>query len=69
VLLTTGRISYEMAVKAAKARVPIVASRTAVTDLAAEIAERVGITLVGYARGGKLVVYTHPQRIASAEEA
>lgn len=66
VLLTTGRISYEMAVKAAKAQVPVVASRTAVTDLAAEVAERAQITLVGYARGGKLVVYTNPQRITSS---
>ncbi|MBN1193412.1 MAG: formate dehydrogenase accessory sulfurtransferase FdhD [Coriobacteriia bacterium] len=67
-LLTTGRISYEMAVKAAKAQVPVVASRTAVTDLAAEVAERAGITLVGYARGGKLVVYTNPQRIETSGE-
>jgi FdhD protein len=64
-LLTTGRISYEMAVKAAKAKVPVVVSRTAVTDLAAEVAERAGITLVGYARGGKLVVYTNPHRVVS----
>jgi FdhD protein len=68
-LLTTGRISYEMAVKAAKAQVPVVASRTAVTDLAADVAERVGITLIGYARGGKLVVYTHPERVFGPEEA
>lgn len=66
VLLTTGRISYEMAVKAAKARVPIVVSRSAVTDLAAEVAGSLGITLVGYARGGRLTVYTHPRRIAGA---
>ncbi|MBN2248487.1 MAG: formate dehydrogenase accessory sulfurtransferase FdhD [Coriobacteriia bacterium] len=63
VLLTTGRISYEMAVKAAKARIPIVVSRTAVTDLAVDIAERASLTLVGYARGGKLVVYTNASRI------
>ncbi|MBF4510638.1 MAG: formate dehydrogenase accessory sulfurtransferase FdhD [Aeromicrobium sp.] len=69
VLLTTGRISYEMAVKAAKAKVPVVVSRTAVTDLAAEVAERAGITLVGYARGGKLVVYTNPHRVTAEEEA
>ncbi|MDP2181615.1 MAG: formate dehydrogenase accessory sulfurtransferase FdhD [Actinomycetota bacterium] len=68
VLLTTGRISYEMAVKAAKSRVPIVVSRTAVTDLAADIAAELGITVVGYARGGKLVVYTHPFRVRIAEE-
>ncbi len=63
VLLTTGRVSYEMAVKAAKARVPVAVSRTAVTDLAAEIAGELGITLAGYARGGKITVYTHPERI------
>ncbi len=68
VLLTTGRVSYEMAVKAAKARVPIVVSRTAVTDLAADIGSRVGISVVGYARGGKLVVYTHPERIIEEDE-
>lgn len=69
VLLTTGRISYEMAVKAAKARVPIVVSRTAVTDLAADIAGELGITLVGYARGGKLVVYTRPERVLVSDDA
>jgi len=68
VLISTGRISYEMAVKAAKAAVPIVASRSAVTDLAAEIGAELGITLVGYARGGKLTVYTHPQRVLAPPE-
>lgn len=68
VLLTTGRVSYEMAVKAAKARVPVVVSRTAVTDLAADIGSRVGIAIVGYARGGKLVIYTHPERIIEEDE-
>lgn len=63
VLISTGRISYEMAVKAAKARVPIVVSRSAVTDLAAEVANSLDITLAGYARGGHLAVYTHPERI------
>ena len=68
VLLTTGRISYEMAVKAAKARVPVVVSRTAVTDLAVEVASELGITVVGYARGGKLVIYTHPHRVRVVTE-
>jgi FdhD protein len=63
VLLSTGRISYEMAVKAAKSKVAIVVSRSAVTDLAAQIADELGITLVGYARGGRLTVYTHPERV------
>ena len=67
VLLTTGRISYEMAVKAAKNRVPVVVSRSAVTDLAAQIADELGITVAGYARGGGLTVYTHPARIGNAD--
>ncbi|NTU71953.1 MAG: formate dehydrogenase accessory sulfurtransferase FdhD [Coriobacteriia bacterium] len=69
ILLSTGRISYEMTVKAGKSRVPIAVSRSAVTDLAADVAAGLNITLVGYARGGKLTVYTVPERvIASAEE-
>jgi FdhD protein len=64
VLLTSGRVSYEMAVKAAKAGVPVVVSRSAVTDLAAEIAGSLGITVVGYARGGGMVVYTNPERVS-----
>jgi FdhD protein len=63
VLLSTGRISYEMAVKAAKARVPLVVSKSAVTDLAADIARDLGITVIGYCRGAGMVVYTHPHRV------
>lgn len=63
VLLSTGRVSYEMAVKAAKAKVPIVATKSAVTDLAAEIAAQLGITVVGYLRGASMVVYTHTERV------
>lgn len=68
VLVATGRVSYEMAVKAAKARVPVAASRSAVTDLAADLGDRLGIALVGYVRGGKLTVYTHPERVHTSEE-
>lgn len=68
ILVATGRISYEMAVKAAKARVALVASRSAVTDLAAELGDRLGIAMLGYVRGGKLTVYTHPERVLSSEE-
>ncbi len=65
ILLSTGRISYEMAVKAAKARVPVVVSRSAVTDLAAEIADELGITLVAYCRGNSMVVVSHPERVVN----
>jgi len=68
ILLSTGRLSYEMTVKAAKSAVPIAVTRSAVTDLAADIADELGITLVGYARGGKLTVYTAPERIVTSGE-
>ena len=68
ILLSTGRLSYEMTVKAAKSRVPIAVSRSAVTDLAADVADELHITLVGYARGGKLTVYTGAERIVAAAE-
>jgi FdhD protein len=63
VVLSTGRVSYEMAVKAAKARIPLIVSKSAVTDLAADIAAELDITVIGYARGGGMVVYTHPERV------
>jgi formate dehydrogenase accessory protein FdhD len=68
IVLSTGRISYEMAVKAAKARVPVVVSKSAVTDLAADIAKELGITVIGYARGGNMVVYSHPEHVLTEED-
>lgn len=67
-LLTTGRISYEMVVKAAKLRVPLVVSHTAVTDLAIDVAKHLRICLVGYARAGKVSVYTEQYRVSGLEE-
>lgn len=68
VLVATGRLSYEMAMKAAKARVPVAASRSAVTDLAADLADSLNIAVIGYVRGGKLTVYTHPERVLTPTE-
>ena len=64
-ILTTGRLSAEIVSKAAAARVPMLASRSAVTSLAVELAGRFGLTLVGFLRGGRLNVYTGYHRIAA----
>ncbi len=63
ILLTTGRISSEMLRKAAKMRVPLVASRTSPTSLSVELATRWHITLVGYVRNTSFRVYTVPERL------
>lgn len=62
ILITTGRISSEMLQKAARLQAPILISRTSPSSLSIEMAERYGITLVGYARKHRFNVYTNPQR-------
>lgn len=64
-ILTTGRVSYEMVVKAAKARIALVASRTAATDLAVDLAKSLGVEVVGYVRGPRMLVYTSGARLGS----
>ena len=62
-VVLSGRIASEMLTKAARIGVSIVVSRSAPTCLSIDWAERLGITLVGFARGKTLNVYTHPGRI------
>ena len=62
-LLSTGRVSSEMILKAAKMQVPVVASRHSITGNAVSLAQDLGIALVGHARGSRLSVYSHPERL------
>jgi FdhD protein len=62
-MLVSGRLSSEIASKCARWGVPIVASRTAPTELAIKIAEASGVTLVGFVRGERMNVYSNTQRI------
>ncbi len=63
ILITTGRISSEMLQKAARLHAPILMSRTSPSSLSIEMAERYGITLIGYARRQRFNVYTNEQRV------
>ena len=63
ILITTGRISSEMLQKAARLNAPILISRTSPSSLSIQMAERYGITLIGYARKHRFNVYTNTQRI------
>lgn len=63
ILLTTGRTSSEIVLKAARVGIPILVSRSAPTLLGVEVAQQAGMTLVGYVRGGRMTLYTHPQRV------
>ena len=63
VLLTTGRVSSEILVKAVKRRIPWLISYSGPTDLAVDMARQVGITLIGYVRGNQMRVYSHGERV------
>ncbi len=65
ILVASGRVSSEMAAKAASLGISVIASRTSPTDLAVRICAESGITLIGYARGRRFNVYAHPVRIAA----
>ncbi len=67
VLFVSGRLSSEMVAKAVMHAVPIVVSRTASTCLGVQIAEKFGLTLVGFARKGSMNIYTHDYRIIAEE--
>lgn len=64
-LIVSGRLSMEMVIKAAMSDIPIVISRSATTYLGIEAAQLLGITLIGFARGDTLNIYTHSSRVVN----
>lgn len=63
ILVTSGRISSEMLLKARRMEVPLVASRTAPTSATVRLAQEWQICVVGYLRQGSMRVYTCPERL------
>src|SRR5882724_7921935 len=69
ILLSTGRISSEMLLKAARMGVPVVASRTSPTEMAVALAEQLNVTIVGYVRPDGLNLYAGGALVLDAEPA
>jgi len=61
----SGRVSFEMIAKAARAGIELIAAVSAPTTLAIKAAQRCNITLCGFVRDGRATIYTHPQRITT----
>lgn len=62
-MMASGRLSSDIVHKCYRCSVPVLVSRTAPTSLAVDIADAVGITLVGFLRGNRMNIYTAKQRI------
>ena len=63
IILTSGRVTSEILHKVARRGVPVLVSISAPTNLGVDISDALGITLVALVRGGKMNVYTRPDRI------
>jgi FdhD protein len=63
ILMVSGRVSFEIVQKAAVAGIPIICAVSAPSDLAVRLADRLGVTLVGFLRGDGFNVYSHDGRI------
>lgn len=64
-MLASGRLSSEIALKCSRCGIPVLVSRAAPTSLAVEIAAQTGLTMIGFVRGDRMNIYTGGQRIVA----
>ena len=62
-ILTSGRVSSEILLKVARRNVPMLVSKAAPTDMGIKLANDLGVTLIGFARGKKMNIYANEQRV------
>ena len=63
VFYTTGRLTSEMVIKSAQMGVAVVISRSGMTQMGLEVAQRVGLCAIGRATNKRFLCYAHPQRL------
>ncbi|MDH3347710.1 MAG: formate dehydrogenase accessory sulfurtransferase FdhD [Desulfobulbaceae bacterium] len=63
ILLSSGRISGEIMTKIVRGKIPVLITRTAPTCMSLTYAEDHGVTLIGFARGNRMNIYTHPHGV------
>jgi FdhD protein len=63
VFYTTGRLTSEMVIKAAQMGVPIVVSRSGITEMGLQVAQRVGLCAIGRATNKRFLCYSAFERL------
>ena len=63
VFYTTGRLTSEMVIKSAQMGVPVVVSRSGITQMGHQVAEAVGLCAIGRATNKRFLCYTHAERL------
>jgi len=63
ILVTSGRVSSEILLKAAKRNIPLLISKSAPTDMGVKLASDLGVTLIGFVRGKRMNVYANDWRV------
>ncbi|HWR39511.1 MAG TPA: formate dehydrogenase accessory sulfurtransferase FdhD [Patescibacteria group bacterium] len=66
IIVFSGRVSSEILLKVSKMNISMIIARSAPTTLALDMAEELGITVIGFARGQRMNIYTHPERVYGA---
>lgn len=67
-VVTSGRISSEILLKVARRSIPVIISMAAPTDVAVELADNLGVTLVGSVKGSRMNIFSHDWRILRDKE-
>jgi len=66
-LASSGRLTGDVVLKAARMRISVMASLAAAIDSGIAVAEQTGVTLIGFVRGHRMNLFTYPQRIVTAQ--
>ncbi|HEX3062165.1 MAG TPA: formate dehydrogenase accessory sulfurtransferase FdhD, partial [Usitatibacter sp.] len=67
IFYTTGRLTSEMVIKAAQMRIPVLVSRSGLTKMGHEVAQKVGITMIGRAVGKHYLLFTGAHRLVRGQ--
>jgi len=68
IIIFSGRVSSEIILKVSKMAIPVIVSRSAPTSLALDLADELGVTVIGFAKNGRLKIYTHTHRLQGISE-